>query len=125
MIPPIPPTGMIHFLHKPEDLGDSVKNRRLLPKRTHKLADGDITNPVYGWGLHFQETVWQAPIDAVKGVSIVGALLISVLWIILAEQKIHVNNLLPGTFVLGVFQALASWMNEWAERPLNKKLKES
>ena len=124
MVPPIPLMAMIHYLHNPEDLGGSVKNRGFLPKRTYELAKSNSTDPVQIWGLHFHEKVWQAPIDAVKGLSIIGALLVSFLWIYVAEEKTHVNNLFPRTLVSGIFQALASWMNEWAERPLANKAQE-
>jgi hypothetical protein len=127
MIPPIPLTGMMHFLDKPEELSDEFSfNRDLLPKRANKLVLQDnATHYVEGWGLHFQEKVWETPIDEVKLFSIFGAIAVVGLGIGLSAEKTRIGNMLPGALVLGVFQALAAWMKEWAERPLAVKSKES
>jgi hypothetical protein len=125
MIPPIPLTGMMHYLDKPEELGDKIYNRSLLPKRANRLVQGNTTHHVEGWGLHFQEKVWEKPIDAVKLFSIFGAIAVVGLWIGLAAEKTNIGNVLPGALVLGVLQTLAAWMKEWAERPLAVKSKKS
>jgi hypothetical protein len=123
MIPPIPPTGMMHYLEKPEHLGNKIHNRGILPKRANELMQVNAAHQVEGWGLHFQEKVWEEPIDAVKLFSIFGAIAIVGLRICLATEKANISNMLPGALVLGMFQALAAWMKEWAERPLAEKSK--
>jgi len=79
---------------------------------------------VDGWGLHFQEKVWTTPIDAVNWTTIVGAIVIAVLGVVLANDKWKITNFVPGALAFSVGQAIVAWMKEWAERPLFVKPKE-
>jgi hypothetical protein len=126
MIPPIPLTAMMHYLEMPQDLRDSKVQRARLPKRIDQLKIVAGMNAIEGWGLHFKEKVWETPFDVIKSIVLVVPFAVVGLWLYLTDEVKTLKNLrslLPASFLFTIFQVFASWLREWAERPIAERAK--
>ena len=122
-VPPINPGPMLHFLEFPEHLKARTCNRGFLPKRSEALQQGPDQRPVEGWGLHFEEAVWEAPIIVIEWLSILGTVATVVVWTVLAERLWKLAGIPSGALCLAFFQALAKAMQKWAESKIKVKVK--
>ena len=118
----------MHLLNNPDKpehggLEQSTTNRDLLPKCANelKMARGN-TQRVSGWGLHFTEKVRDAPINAVKILGIICAILVVIFWLILVTEAnlMSLAGIVPGAFVLSLFQTIATELENAAKRQLRK-----
>jgi hypothetical protein len=117
---------MMHYLEKPEELRYSKVQRAKLPKRADQLNFVVGMDATEGWGLHFKEKIWETPFDVLKTIYLVGPFVVVGLWLYLAEEVKSLKNLwalLPASFLFTILQVFATWLREWAERPMLEKEK--